>query len=128
MYPSELDFCRKNSSKLIVCTDADSFSLKQREQQLDNACQGEKISPRTLEDRVALFIPKRNIETWLKFLTGHSEVNETEDYSSYGSHRADKKICQAAAEAFYQYCKGQKPRPAPLPYLESACQEARRVI
>ena len=128
MYPSELEFCRRNRSKLIVCTDADALSLQERTQSLENACQREGIPPRAGQDQAALFIPKRNIETWLKFLTGNSEVDEDEDYSPHGSHRADKRICQAAAVEFYKYCRGQKPRPVSLPSLESACNEARRVI
>jgi hypothetical protein len=128
-YPTELDYCRRRKSKLMVCTDADTLSLQQREQQLDEACREAKQSPRSRDDQVALFIPKRNIETWLEFLTGNLGVNEEENYSSTGPHRPDKKRCQQAAEELYQYCKGLKNPPTSLPSLQSACvNEAPRVI
>jgi len=58
---------------LVVVIDADLAPVKQRVDELDAR------SPRQPGERIALVIPRRNIETWIRFLTA-PPVDEETDY------------------------------------------------
>jgi hypothetical protein len=69
------DLRRRNylALALVVVIDADLAPVKQRVDELDAR------SPRQPGERIALVIPRRNIETWIRFLTA-PPVDEEADY------------------------------------------------
>jgi hypothetical protein len=65
---------------LIVAIDSDRGDLNRRFRQLREALVSAAQEPRAERERIAHFIPKRNIETWILCLNGH-DVDEETDYS-----------------------------------------------
>ncbi len=59
--------------------DADNNTVQDRFNQLDQALQGEGMPIVELKDRIARLVPRRNVETWILYLTG-SVVDEDTDY------------------------------------------------
>jgi hypothetical protein len=71
-------------------------------------------------ERVAIFVPARNIETWLAYLGGQT-VNENDTYPRLERERD----CQRYVERLYEMCQqGALREPSP-PSLEAACTEYR---
>jgi hypothetical protein len=80
-YPKEMKEYRKHAREnvaLIVMIDADRYSVEDRLRYLENALSDEGLS-RENSDRVAIFVPNRNIETWIYYLKGE-DVDEDTDY------------------------------------------------
>lgn len=78
---------------------------------------------RNSNDKVAVFVPMRNVETWLAYLNG-DPVNETDSYPRLERERD----CRKQADALVQMCdKGKLNSPAPTS-LEAACREYRNVF
>ncbi len=117
-YPIYLDAIRKRGGVLVAMIDGDNYSMAQRLEQLDEACRQEDILPRTRSDKVAIFIPQRNIETWLAYLDGKI-VNETASYPRLERERE----CRKHVDVLEQMCATGKLR-TPVPAsLEVACRE-----
>ena len=97
-YPKQLQFLRSNnfiSNVLIVAIDADVKTCLERQNQLDEACINAGVQQLAVNDKVLLFIPKRNIETWVKYFDGES-VDEEHDYAHFlNGHESD---CHNAAD------------------------------
>ncbi|MDR1971612.1 MAG: hypothetical protein LBQ46_06790 [Treponema sp.] len=131
-YPGELTNIRKHKGYLIVCTDADRATVLERIQALDAECRKIGVPARTEDDAAALIIPKRNIETWIKYLHG-TAVNEDDDYAP-PTHAADKTKCEKAVQTLDEYCRQLRQNPPQLPALplpdslQRACLEAKRVF
>ena len=105
---------------LIVVVDADCEPYSERLRQVENAATEEGQEPRRSGERVAVFIPARNIETWIAYLDGQS-VNEDETYPRLARERE----CQRHVERLYEMCRlGELQEPAP-PSLAAACTEYR---
>ena len=122
-YPAYLDAIRKRGGVLVVMIDSDHYSRAQRLKQMDEACHQKGVLPLTRGDKVALFIPQRNIETWLAFLYGEI-VNETDTYPRLERERE----CRKHVDALEQMCVAGKLRaPAPAS-LEAACREYHNVF
>ena len=120
-YRNELVERRKQRTALVIVTDADIKSVKQRIDSLDNTC-GDVVDPRTPDEPVAMIIPKRNIETWFAYLRGES-VDEEKEYPRYA--KPDK--CFDDAQKLKDMCdKGFLRQPAP-PSLEAACLEYKKL-
>ena len=118
-YPKELNESRKQSSALVVVTDADKKTVKQRIDSLDNTCV-DGIDRRKPNEPVAMIIPKRNIETWFAYLREDELVNEENEYPKYGK-KPDK--CFADAQALKEMCNKKSLRKPTPPSLEAACKE-----
>ena len=117
-YPAQLDAIRRRGGILVVMIDGDDYSIEQRQKQMDEACTQKGVSPRSLSDKVAVFVPMRNIETWLAYLDG-KQVNETNIYPRLKRERE----CQRHVDVLDQMCIEEKLRtPAPAS-LEAACHE-----
>jgi len=90
---------------------------------LKAACSEAGVPFRTAEERVALAIPRRNIETWLAYLRGE-EVNETDAYPKYD----DESECRNEVAKLDEMCRKQKLEPdPPPPSLVIGCQEFKRI-
>lgn len=123
-YPKELAYYRERRHRvehaLIVLVDADRGSVDARVEQLERACQAAGMEHRQSADRVAIFVPARNIETWLAYLAGQS-VNEEDGYPRLECERG----CQCHVNELYKMCQaGALRQPAPSS-LEAACKEYR---
>ena len=64
---------------LLVGTDADELTVMNRHLTLAGALQVENLVPRSNQERIAIWIPRWNIETWILFLAG-DQVDENENY------------------------------------------------
>lgn len=117
-YPEQLDAVRKGGGILVVMIDGDNYSIKQRLNQLDRDCAQKGVPPRTPSDKVAVFVPGRNIETWLAYLDGE-RVNETDTYPRLQRERD----CQRHVDVLAQMCADKELRPPVPPSLEAACRE-----
>jgi len=123
-FPKELAYYRTRKHRveqaLVVLIDADKKDLAARIAQLDAACVEAGHQPRQPDERVAIFVPARNIETWLAYLEGRT-VKEDEDYPRLNRERD----CQQHVEQLYDMCQdGTLRHPSP-PSLEAACAEYR---
>jgi hypothetical protein len=84
-YPIEVRAIRQNNSyqpvgvSLVTVIDADNFTVKERHQELDRRLVERQMAPRETHDKIAILVPKRNIETWVHFLQGE-DVNEDDLY------------------------------------------------
>lgn len=77
---------RKNSQDIaiVVMIDADTSSIHHRLRSLHTALNeraGElNQDPRLPNERIAIFVPARNIETWYEYINGNRNCNEEDDY------------------------------------------------
>lgn len=120
-FPRELKAQRSRpvSQALVVMIDGDSEGPGARQSQLGKACRDAGVAERTAEERVAVFIPTWNIETWLAYL---DEAQIEEGRSDY-PRLAQERDCQRHVVKLAQMCRaGELRQPAP-PSLEAACNE-----
>ena len=78
------------SRNLLVMIDADVNSAGMRLGQLTAKLEACDIPPRGEEEHVAIFVPRRIIETWIKFLTGEF-VDEVTNYKPHSRSRLPTK-------------------------------------
>jgi len=120
-YPKQVVSYRKISRRLtaglVVLTDADVKEVSDRLRQLESALEQNGVSKRRLEERIGVFIPKRNIETWIYYLMGRA-VNE-EDVYPYLKQESD---CKSYVQALARNRREPLLEIAP-PSLKTACQE-----
>ena len=101
-YSAEVAYYRSQANHqrvtLIIVIDADTGSVGERRQQLDQT-----IDPprRQAQERIALLVPRRNIETWLKVLLSSESppFDEVTDFSREFSRGAPEE-CRVAGKAF----------------------------
>lgn len=124
-YPQELRALRAATvnSALIVMIDGDTSTVAQRVRQLHDSCRQLGIRPRTPQDSVALMVPKRSIETWLRYLDGHT-VNETDRYSRL----KPPSNCKTHVRALVDMCTVRELRDPAPPSLTAACGEYTNVF
>ena len=80
----------------IVCTDADNIEVSRRLEMLHRHCQEQRTMLQGSE-ALLYFIPKRNIETWIKWYEGNHDVDEQTDYGHM--YRQSESLCRPAALA-----------------------------
>lgn len=83
----------------VVAIDADQKSVRERKRELDKTldkCDG--IEVRGSDDNIAILVPKRNIETWIKSLRSE-RVNEQKDYKHQLKLRNNESDCLEAAKS-----------------------------
>lgn len=111
------------SNSLIAVVDADSLSVEQRRQQLDDALGGAGFAVRDPKERIAIVVPRRNIESWIHFAeTG--EVDETTDFKPRYREATARNAADVAIDASRTNANQSRVPPS----LASACQELRRVV
>jgi len=122
-YPKYLDAVRKRGGILVAMIDGDKYSMEQRLKQMDEACKQKGVLPRKPGDKVAVFVPMRNIETWFAYLDGE-HVNETDTYPRLQPQRE----CQRHVNVLVQmYVEKNLRTPAPAS-LEAACREYENIL
>lgn len=126
-YPTEVGALRRRNHLnicLIVIIDADMQSVDSQRKQLDQALRKNSLDNRQPNEKIGIFIPKRNIETWIYYLSGQS-VNENDAYS----HLERESICKEWVEALASDCRNHKPLPDDAPEsLKAACSELLRIL
>jgi len=89
-------------SALIVVVDADTHTVEQRLQQLEQVLEDARQQAIGASEHVARLVPKRNVETWILCLNEHS-VNEATDYKR-ASHDWNTLI-PTAAEVLHEWAQ-----------------------
>lgn len=115
---------------LLVMIDADGHEQGFRHRQLDDALGVSSQERRGDDERIAVLVPRRNIESWLHF-TQTGEIDEETDFKVRG--RNDAQACRETAKRAVGICRshrrvvdGGASSPAP-PSLLMACEELGRV-
>ena len=122
-FPLELRVHRTRpvSQALVVLMDGDREGPQGRLQRLDLACREAGVRERAAEERVAVFIPTGNIETWLAYLDGERVEEEHLHYPRLVRERD----CQRHVDELARMCRAGKLRDPAPPSLEAACAEYR---
>lgn len=125
-YPIEVKAYRSQSSYrsvcLVVIIDADTHQVVDRLNQLNEALEDDSQERRQDSEKIALFVPKRNIETWLHYIQGE-EVDEENNYPKL-PRESD---CKPFVEKFADRCSRGLDEDAP-PSLQTACGEWQRIF
>ncbi|MBK1989713.1 hypothetical protein A0J48_019610 [Sphaerospermopsis aphanizomenoides BCCUSP55] len=113
----------KRAGMLIVLIDADKKTIEERLQQLNDTLKENSQSLRQANEAIAVFIPKRNIETWINYLQGNNVDEETE----YPKLKKQSE-CKPNVEQLVNQCyQGTLDNNAP-PSLKAACGELQRIL
>ncbi len=124
-YPKEVDSQRRRSYQknlaLVAVIDADTHSVKQRLEHLDNALKENNLEVRQDDEKIANIVPKRNVETWLKYLSG-DDVDEETDYR----HKDRQRKCKEQVNRMLEIWQN-PPQDSPES-LKNACKEFKRVM
>ena len=110
--------------------DADTQSVKDRQQQLGAACSEAKppVPARGNNDAVVHIISRRNIETWLAYLSGVTDVDENTDYKAQGySFRGRESDSHPMVKKLVDQCKRHRDPGDRPPSLAAACGEFERM-
>ena len=119
-FPDQLELIRgRRGTALIVVIDADTESAEARRTQLQRQCAARGIAALRDSDPVLVVVPRRSIETWFQYLSGH-EFDETTRYR----HLRREADCQPLADRLFDMCHKQQKLAEPAPAsLVEACQE-----
>ena len=118
-YRSEVSRSKGGVSMLIML-DADNDTIKKRLTYLDDSLE-ERRRP---TEKIAILIPKRNIETWIHYaLTG--AAGESVDYKD---NQLTAKQCKDAAKKFAESICHQALPPSAPNSLFAACEELKRIL
>lgn len=127
-YPGEVRAYRREANHqkvaLLVGTDADEQTVRQRRDALDAALQETAAPPREAQERIAQWIPKWHVETWILFLS-HEEVDESQNYK----HAVKKPDFDAVGKEFVRQFRESQgdPDATALPSLRVAFKETERL-
>lgn len=130
-YAAEVkEYRRKNhrSGMLVVLIDADTATVKATLKELDNALIENSQELRHPDEKIAIFVPKRNIETWIHYLQTGEVVEEEGEKSKYPKFSKNEAICKPGVEQLANQCsQGSLDENAP-PSLQAACGELQRIL
>ncbi|QSV63644.1 MAG: hypothetical protein HEQ26_13675 [Dolichospermum sp. DL01] len=114
------------SGMLIVLIDADKKTVEERLKQLDDALIENAQELRQPHEKIAIFVPKRNIETWIHYLQGTNVDEQAE--KPYPKFDKNESICKPYVEQLVNQCsQGNLDENAP-PSLKAACGELQRIL
>jgi hypothetical protein len=107
----------KRDTRMIVMIDADTGSVSKRQQQLEASLKASE-DPRLREirlsnERIAILIPRRNVETWVLALNG-DKVDELQDYKESRPTQDWLKLTPAASDKLYDWTRRNVDLPADL--------------
>ena len=120
-YVKELDASRKThvATTLVLLTDGDAMGVEKRARRLDDACKLRRVEPRLSTDRVAVFVPTWNVETWFAYLDGETVDEGRKDYRRL-KRPGD---CRRHVQALAKMCRSGKLRSPAPESLQIACTE-----
>ncbi len=126
-YAIEVQVIRQKSDQqlaVLVGSDVDELTYAVRMKQLEDSLRSCRVSPREIGERVACWLPKWSIETWLLFYAGNG-VKEDTQYK-HNVVRPDFKSLAAAFVAEFRRSKKGAAQ-ATLPALTAAHRETARI-
>ena len=122
-FPRELEAYRRNRNRvacmLAVMIDGDNQGVSGRSNNLQTACENASVQPRQTDDKVAIFIPTWNIETWLTYLEGTEVDEERSDYPKLAKPRD----CRDQVNKLQDMCRRRELQESMPPSLRNACKE-----
>ena len=117
-FPNELKVYRRRSpaSALIAMIDADSKDIQDRIKEFEDTYKSRHVPFRHNGEAVAIVVPRRNIETWIHYLSEKSmnEVSEKDDYPKLDKERS----CKPAVNHLVEQCKSTWLNPNAPPALK----------
>jgi hypothetical protein len=128
-FPIEVRAYRRRSARaatsLIAMIDADTLTLQDRMAQLNRKLAENSLDLVLAGERIAMLIPRRNIETWILCLN-EMEVDEQTDYKRSRNDWTD--LIRPAVEALYTWTRAHAQIPiACTPSLQQGISELRRL-
>ena len=125
-YPAEVRANRDSRERtLLVLIDADNQPEGGREAQLAQRLQEVDEKPRQARERIALWVPRRQLETWICFLM-HGGADEETDYKR--EHHLSEEERKLAAKQFAQFLKKGRALPSgAVPSMKKAVVEFGRL-
>lgn len=85
-YPTEVRAYRSKANylslALLAVIDADTQDVQHLHRRLEEQLQNANVEKRKADERIAILVPKRNIETWIVYLQG-IDVDEESDYKTH---------------------------------------------
>ena len=120
---------------VVVMIDADEDSLDDRMRSLnialDEIAGNLNRDPRLRDDKVAIFVPARNIETWFYYINNNMEGQECNENTDYKNDKmsAEERIelAESAAKRLAREICPQGVDRITLPSLRYACTELQRL-
>lgn len=109
---------------VLVGSDVDELAWHDRVRQLTDALEAAELAPRGTDERIAWWLPKWSVETWLLHFAGE-KVDEATRYK----HKVKSPDCKRAAHAFIaQYRESRAGKTTEtLPALREAHGETIRI-
>lgn len=113
----------KGGKALVVIIDADTYSVDDRLKQIHADLQNQGLDPIGQDEKIAVFVPKRNIETWIQYARKKA-ADESEVYPKLPT----PKNCKTAVDVFVRkICKDPWPEDIPSS-LKHACSELNKIL
>lgn len=128
----EVRSCRRRiragpSTMLIVVMDADSQSTQHERSMLRDELSRVNLQWPKSDEPIAILIPKRNLETWIRALLGNAADEET-DYSKRPFTAPPPKDIQTAAEKLFDNMRASPELPPAWPQsLRDSIPEWRKI-
>ncbi len=127
-YPIEVRACRRKANfqevGLLVGVEADEKTVRQEFARLGAGLADSKLPDRDDKERIAIWIPKWHVETWILHLLG-TEVDENRKYKT----AVKNPDYRAVAKAFVDRFRGERGTdPKSLPSLQTALEETKRLV
>ena len=134
-YPELIQSYRSRNYRniaVVVMIDADEDSLDDRMRSLnialDETAGNLNRDPRLRDEKVAIFVPARNIETWFYYIMEGQECNEITDYKDKKMSAEERiELAKRAAQKLAREICPQGVDCIALPSLRYACTELQRL-
>jgi hypothetical protein len=128
-YPKEVKEYRSQATYRSVClvaiTDADILTVQERVRRLEESLEENLLSKRQRNEKIAILVPKRNIETWIHYLQGESvDENHPKPYSKL-EFESD---CKPLVGALASQCQQAGLADDAPPSMQIACAELQRIL
>ncbi len=113
----------KGVTALVAMIDADKMSVRERLDQINKELASADLAQITPDEKIAIFVPKRNIETWIEYAAARN-IDETVTYPKLKTPNS----CQREVEMYVNtICKTGLPHNAPSS-LAHACDELGKIL
>ncbi len=90
---------------LVVGTEADEQTVIQRDNRLSTDLQAAGVAPRNGDERIVLWIPKWNVETWLLYFAGDVR-DENQNYKNDVKKPDYREVATAFVAEYRKYKQG----------------------
>lgn len=129
-YPKQVAVNRSKRSHqqctLLASIDRDNNTIENRKQQFDKILKSKQMEPRADDEPIAIWVPSRNIETWISHFSGQ-DVDEATDYKNkVRSQEMEQAVAGFVAE--FRQWKQSPDVLKTLPSLLDAYEELGRIL